>query len=91
MRKALFLVPALVLAAAPVQAMQRDTGGGASDGACTEKFHECLRGCGPSGSDPECERYCEVRVLARCRAGAAIKGSAVKPGAVKGGMKAPTR
>jgi hypothetical protein len=43
--------------------------------ACTEKFHECLLGCGPPGSNLGCEKWCEETVLAPCKGGgaAAIK------------------
>jgi len=87
MRKALLLSAALSLAVTPARAVQHGTGD-ASSGSCTEMFHDCLRGCGSPGSNPNCERYCEEQVLARCKAGAAAKGSAIKPGAVKPGLKA---
>lgn len=67
------------------------TGSGTSDGACTEMFHECLRGCGPPGSNLACEKYCEEQVLAKCKAGGAARGSVVKPGTVKPGIKAAPR
>jgi hypothetical protein len=85
MRKPLLFAAAMLLTTAPAQAMQR---GSVSGDACTEMFHECLRGCGPPGSNPPCETYCEEQVLAKCRgSGAAAKGNAVKPGAVQGGVK----
>jgi hypothetical protein len=66
--------------------------GGTTGDACTEMFHECQRGCGPSPStaNPGCMRYCEEEVLAKCKAGgAAAKGQTIKPGVgVKGGVKA---
>jgi hypothetical protein len=48
--------------------------------ACTEKFHECLQGCGPPGSNLGCEKWCEERVLAPCKGGgaAAIKRKGTK-------------
>jgi hypothetical protein len=88
---------ALVATASAVALSDRDAnatkagGVGETDGACLEKFHECQRGCGPSPgtADPQCMRYCEEQVLARCRAGgAALKSQAIKPGAVNGGLKA---
>ena len=88
MRKALLLSAALALAVTPARAVQHGTGD-ASSGSCTEMFHDCLRGCGSPGSNLACERYCEEQVLARCKAGgAAAKGSVIKPGAVRPGLKA---
>ena len=73
-------------------ALKAGTGaGGATDGPCMAMFHECLRGCGPPGSNPACEKYCEEQVLARCKAGAAVKGRAVSPGAAKGTVKSPSQ
>ncbi|HXG80078.1 MAG TPA: hypothetical protein VNJ31_12175 [Methyloceanibacter sp.] len=86
MRKGLLLASLILLAALPAQAVQRGTGTG-SDDACTEMFHECLRGCGAPGSNLPCQRYCEEEVLARCRAGGAAKGVTVKPGIVKPQIK----
>jgi hypothetical protein len=85
MRKSLLLIGAMLFVTTPAQAVQRDTG--TSGDACTENFHECLRGCGAPGSNPACERWCEENVLAKCKAGAAAKGGAVKPGAVKPSVK----
>ncbi len=65
--------------------------GGATDGPCMEMFHECLMGCGPPGTNPACEKYCEEQVLARCKAGAAVKGRAASPGAAKGTVKSPSQ
>jgi hypothetical protein len=72
------------------------TGSGAAAGdACLEMFYECQRGCGPTpgAANPACIKYCEEQVLAKCRAGgSAAKGQSIKPGGVKGGIKAgPTR
>jgi hypothetical protein len=51
--------------------------------ACTEMFHDCLRGCGSPGSNPACEKYCEEQVFAKCKgSSAAIRGRTVSPGAV---------
>jgi hypothetical protein len=78
---------ALAVAAENAMALKA-TESGTSDGACTEMFHECLRGCGPPGSNLACEKYCEEQVLAKCKAGGAARGSAVKPGTAKPGIKA---
>jgi len=82
MRKPLWLAAALLLAALPAQAVQRGAGTSSGD-ACTEMFHECLQGCGAPGSNPACQKYCEEQVLARCKAGGAVKGMTVKPGALQ--------
>ena len=93
MHKLLLLAPVALLAAAQVdEAMALKAGeGGTTGDACTEMFHECQRGCGPSPStaNPGCMRYCEEEVLAKCKAGgAAAKGQMIKPGVgVKGGVK----
>jgi hypothetical protein len=94
MHKLLFLAPVALLAVAPVdEAMALKAGaGGTSGDACMEAFQECQRGCGPSPStaNPDCMRYCEEEVLAKCKAGgAAAKGQTIKPGVgVKDGVKA---
>ncbi len=75
-------------------ALALKAGAGADDttsGPCMEMFHECLRGCGPPGSNLGCQKYCEEQVLARCKAGAAVKGRAVSPGAAKGTVKSPSQ
>jgi hypothetical protein len=47
---------------------------------CTEKFHDCLRGCGSPGSNPTCEKWCEETVLGPCKGPGA---AAIKPKGTK--------
>jgi hypothetical protein len=59
--------------------------GGASSGQCHEKFRECLMGCGAPGSNPQCQRYCEEVVLAKCQgAGRASRPTMSAPKAPAG-------
>ena len=87
MYKFLILSVTMLLVATEAHALKSNNSSG---DACTEAFHECLRGCGPKpGSNLACEKYCEEQVLAKCKgSGASVKGKAVAPGAVKGGIKA---
>jgi hypothetical protein len=66
-----------VFLASAAQALPR---GHAEGDACTEKFRDCLRGCGSPGSNPACERWCEEMVLGPCKGPGA---AAIKPKGTK--------
>ena len=87
MHKFLLVAVTILLTATEAHAVKSNNSSGDT---CTERFHECLLGCGPKpGSNPACEKYCEEQVLAKCKgSGASVKGKAVTPRAVKGGVKA---